>query len=503
MRKEKGAQIDLVKKMNEATYLILPPQGLSASQGESDPNVQDFLESLLHTPKRQILRSGRLDKPLPLRVVDSVKSDGAKLVKLDPAKIPDLHLAFPGIRIIPEVFFFKAVVPRKTLPPRVLKQAIGKKITVRVVGEEDKGISGAQVIAFTDFENGQGAQGKTSSNGIATLNLPEAATIERLYIYPQNAYWPFLKKNVKIIGSTLEVALTLILPDYPDAIDYFYKPATRSALDGKIKVAVIDTGVGPHKEINLVGGECTVENEKADDYGDYDGHGTHVAGIISSFVRTSSDEPGIEIMSFRVFPSSGGGASNYSIVKAIDRAVASGCVLINMSLGGGDADDATKDAIADAQSNGVICFVATGNDGRGDVSFPASYSLSLAVGAMGRKGTFPKDAEANDSIKAPYGKDKNNFFASFSNIGPEVDMIGPGVGIVSCAPGDQYAVMSGTSMSCPAAVGMAARLLLIEGVIINQTADANRANSMIKFLGTKLKALGFGATYEGKGMLMS
>ena len=61
-------------------------------------------------------------------------------------------------------------------------------------------------------------------------------------------------------------------------------------------------------------------------------------------------------------------------------------------------------------------------------------------------------------------------------------------------------MLSGTSMACPAAVGVAARLLAEEGKIIKRAANAQRADEMIKFLHSKLKQLDFGARYEGQGM---
>ena len=494
--------------MKEQNFIILPAKGLVARFSENasvDPNVTDFLTKLSgHTKsvKAFSMKTTRLAKALPIKVLDSVHEDGAQLVKMDPDKISDFRLAFPGVRLIPEVFFNKAVLPRQKLAPGIKKLTVGRNVKISVTDNQGKGISGADVIAFTDFEKREGAQGKTGGNGAVTLKFPaKTKSIERVYIYPKNTYWPFLRKRIMLRAPELAFKLELIDPLYRDALRYFYDNTKMKYLNSSIKVAVIDTGVGIHRDINLIGGECTVEGEPPSDYSDYDGHGTHVAGIISSFARNSNNMPGIEILSFRVFPKSGGGASNYSIVKAIDRAVQSGCLLINMSLGGGDADDATKDAITDAQSKGVICFVATGNDDRGQVCFPASFSLSLAVSAMGRKGTMPKNSEPNDFIKSPYGRDKKNFVASFSNIGPEVDLIGPGVGIISCSPDDKYAVMSGTSMACPAATGIAARLLIEEASIIHQAPDSNRANSMIKFLGVKVKSLGFKSQFEGKGLI--
>ena len=105
-------------------------------------------------------------------------------------------------------------------------------------------------------------------------------------------------------------------------------------------------------------------------------------------------------------------ASNFAIAKAIDQAVADGCDLINMSLGGGSPDDATRSAIADARAAGTLVIVAAGNDGRKAVSFPASGPRSVAVSAMGRVGTFPVGSELEgDVLTPPVGKDKANFIA--------------------------------------------------------------------------------------------
>lgn len=489
-------------------FLLLPAKGLVARFSENsnvNPEVTNFLVQLSGSRSAgtgaKKLATRRLPKPLPLDVLDSVHEDGVKLVEMDTENISELQMAFPGLRVVPEVFFHKAIAPRKFIAPTIKKLSQGKKIMLTVTGSDGKKVAKADVVLFSDFKNGIGTQGKTSASGTVTLSVPRTMKkIDRLYIYPGTDYWPLLKKNIAVSGTNVEISLQKIVVPYKDVIRTIYEKLP--ALNGTLKVAVIDTGVGPHNELKVFGGECTVEGDKPTDHSDYDGHGTHVAGIISSFGKTAHNAPGIELYSYRVFPKNGKGASNFSIVKAIDRAVANGCVLINMSLGGGDEDDGIKDAISDAHSKGVICFVATGNDDRSPVSFPANYSLSIAVSAMGRKGTFPKDTEPADCIASPYGKEnKNDFVASFSNIGPEVAVIAPGVGIVSCAPSNKYAVMNGTSMACPAATGIAARLLVQEGTIINLPPTSKRSDEMIKFLGTKMKSLGFAKLFEGRGMM--
>jgi subtilisin len=206
-------------------------------------------------------------------------------------------------------------------------------------------------------------------------------------------------------------------------------------------------------------------------------------------------------MSYRVFGRGGPGASNFAIAKAIDAAVADGCDVLNMSLGGGAPDPLTQEAIAAARAAGTIVLAANGNDERAPVSFPASDDLCLAVSAMGHKKTFPVGSEPAGSVAKPYGKDKNDFVAEFSNVGSDTDITGPGVGVISSVPSG-YGVMSGTSMACPAATGAAARLFAISPELLALPRNQTRSDAMIKAVYAATRVLGFGPIFEGKGLVL-
>jgi subtilisin len=179
-------------------------------------------------------------------------------------------------------------------------------------------------------------------------------------------------------------------------------------------------------------------------------------------------------------------------------AVADKCDLINMSLGTGTSDPVLKAAIDDARAAGSVCIIASGNNDRSPVSFPAREAMALAVSAMGRKGTFPASAASVDEVAAPYGTDKKDFVAMFSNVGPEIDLIGPGVGIMSTVPGS-YAEISGTSMACPAVTGAAARV--IAGTpVIKAKRNARRSEAIVKAVLASTTSLGFAPDFEGHGL---
>lgn len=344
----------------------------------------------------------------------------------------------------------------------------------------------------------------TNAQGIVRLKLPPLTkSIELLYVDPEVNFWGQLKRNVKVSAGSVVVNLKP-LAGSSDALVHFYG-ATDAAVGNKIAVAVVDSGIAPHPDLVIAGGLNTVVGEDPTDYGDNGlHHGTHVAGIIAGRGAPPTGirglAPGVALHSYRVFGSGQGGASNYAIAKAIDAAAAAGCHLINLSLGGGPSDEATRDAIADARTAGSVVVAANGNEDRDPVSFPARDSRAIAVSAFGRKGTFPNTSQHSLAVAAPYGTDKKNFLADFSNIGPETDLTGPGVGIISTVPGG-YAAWNGTSMAAPAVTGRIAALWSKTPTLLGMPASAERSAAVIEAALSSGVKLGFGADYEGNGRI--
>jgi subtilisin len=89
--------------------------------------------------------------------------------------------------------------------------------------------------------------------------------------------------------------------------------------------------------------------------------------------------------------------------------------------------------------------------------------------------------------------------ADFSNFGPEIDVTGAGVEIVSTLPGTGHGSMSGTSMACPAVAGFAAHLLAADPAL-KQNVGAGRSRALKDALYASCKPEGFGRDFEGFGL---
>lgn len=480
-------------------YLILPTTGIEVSK--SAAKLHSFFEKLQPDfSLNPLLDSERTTRSVA-KVIDSVSGNGAKLVELSDDALVGLRAAQPGIRIVPEVLYYPQVVRHEIADFLKFPAQTATTLKIKILSAKDNSpVAGAKVVAFTNFAQLTGVQGVTNAKGEVSLKSGAASLkTEYVFIYPKLNFWSGLQKNATLANGSILKVQPIDL-NYKDGVRNFYGKTDLKAGTG-VKVGVIDTGIGPSPDVVVAGGLNAVTGEDAGDFSDSDIHGTHVAGIIAARGAARGIAPGVTLQAYRVFGKNSAGASNFAIIKAISQAVADGCDLINMSLGGGEPDDATKDAITAAYEKGTIAFVATGNDNRQPVSFPASFTLSKAVTAMGRRDTFPAGTTDDLSIAAPFGTDRKNFIAAFSNIGPDVDFTAPGVGIISTVPGG-YATLSGTSMACPAATGMAARLLATQPAILKKKRDGNRSAAMLEYVASKANKLGFGATFEGNGILL-
>jgi major intracellular serine protease len=208
-----------------------------------------------------------------------------------------------------------------------------------------------------------------------------------------------------------------------------------------VTVAVIDSGVDlehPDLKSSIIAGKNFVEVDQPPfDSGE---HGTHCAGIIAA---TNNDfgvvgvAPEAKIMPIKVLNSFGSGKMEW-VVDAIKFAVDNGADIISMSLGCRNPVDKVLEQIKYANSHNVVCFVAAGNAGSTkQLLYPAAYTECISIGAV----------------------DEKSMRADFSCTGPNLDFVAPGVKIFSTVPVSSYAYLSGTSMACPFAVGVAALVL--------------------------------------------
>jgi subtilisin family serine protease len=273
-----------------------------------------------------------------------------------------------------------------------------------------------------------------------------------------------------------------------------------------ITVGVIDSGISPHPDLTIVGGYNSTGEDVNDfsDNGLY--HGMHVAGIIAADGAPPHGirgvAPRVTLRSYRVFRTREERTWAFYVVKALEQAVCDGCDLINISLTTRDENSALRNAIQSALNAGCLVVAAVGNDGRSAVAFPARAPGVLGVSALGRNGTFPMSSTETTHVGSPIDSHDLDFVAAFSNVGREVQLIGPGVGILSTVPGG-YAVMSGTSMSAPAVTGLAARLLSLphnQGILKILPRDRARSEKMAEILLGSARPLGFGPEFEGQGL---
>jgi subtilisin len=241
------------------------------------------------------------------------------------------------------------------------------------------------------------------------------------------------------------------------------------------RVAVIDTGSGPHADLNVVGGKnCSTGAS----FNDGNGHGTHVAGTIGAkddAAGVVGVVPGVPIYSVRVLNNAGSGSWS-SVICGIDWVAANagslGIKVANMSLGGTGSDDgncgnsnndALHKAVCSAVSKGITFVVAAGNDGKDLKGFvPAAYNEVLTVTALA-----DFNGEPGGGAALTCRSDVDETAADFSNYATLASDIAhtiaaPGVCINSTWKNGGYNTISGTSMASPHAAGLAA-LCMIAG----------------------------------------
>jgi hypothetical protein len=350
---------------------------------------------------------------------------------------------------------------------------------------------------FKDFKRNQ-KQIKALLNGDRfALSQKKKHLLQRLNRAPQNVAIPDLSRIYRIkvnleAGESLHDILTayqnspyveyaepdyyvrLCLipndPNYPQqwALSKIDAPPAWDIHTGShdVVVAVIDTGVDythpdlqgniwvNELELNGCTGVDDDENGYIDDIYGYDfayddcepqddsGHGTHIAGIIAAKGNNNTNVSGIcwnaRIMAVKAKITYTLGPASL-ISEAIYYAVSNGADVLSCSWSMDPPSNLLYDSFQYAYSQGVVAVAAAGNQNSNNVIYPAGYSTVISVGAS----------------------TQSDQRASFSNYGDWVDIMAPGVDILSLFHYGRVYSLAGTSMACPHVAGACALMLSV------------------------------------------
>lgn len=199
------------------------------------------------------------------------------------------------------------------------------------------------------------------------------------------------------------------------------------------------------------------------------GHGTHVASLITQVSKNveiipvqvlgekfSPNQP-VKPFSIDLSPDENarngidlmGGEIAQIVARGIIYSIHAKADIINLSIGWPQLQDheVLRDAIAEAQRQGIIVVAAAGNDSTSALLRPCQYDGVICVAATRPDGSL----------------------ASFSNFGFGVDIAAPGVSIVGLVPATNRSIrlpgyfgvdiMSGTSQATPLVVGLISEML--------------------------------------------
>lgn len=248
--------------------------------------------------------------------------------------------------------------------------------------------------------------------------------------------------------------------------------ANDEATGAGVTVAVVDTGVADVPDLPNVEHVNVTDAPTGDGYG----HGTFMAGLIAGTGTASGGEhtgvaPDAKILDVQVADADGS-TDLRTVLRGLDavndrQAVDPSLQVMLLSLSTGSPlpphIDPLSRALTTLWAQGVTVVVASGNEGKNQISAPATNPLLMVVGSLDENGTTDR---TDDSLS-----DFSAFGKKFGVLRP--DLVAPGRSLVATTSpgsiavvenpqslvGDGYIKGTGTSMSAAVAAGASAALL--------------------------------------------
>jgi subtilisin family serine protease len=272
-----------------------------------------------------------------------------------------------------------------------------------------------------------------------------------------------------------------------------------------VDVAIIDSGIDvDHLDLNVHAGThfYTISTgpprsrggHQDSNFDDDNGHGTHVAGIVAARDNdfgVVGVAPGARLWGVKVLDANGNGYLS-DIIAGVDWVTQNSdqIEVANMSLGLQGVSSSLHTAIQNSVAAGVVYFAAAGNSGidiygqdklsgTTDDFIPAAYpevsTITAFADSDGQPGGLGPDtswgvngqddawwrlSNLSNSDQADSG---GTVSLEVTSPGLAIDLVLPGVDILSTYPGGGYTTMSGTSMASPHAAGLAALHIAANG----------------------------------------
>jgi subtilisin family serine protease len=201
---------------------------------------------------------------------------------------------------------------------------------------------------------------------------------------------------------------------------------TAGATGAGVKACVADTGLDTtHPDIapNFIAGHDSFDGDGNvdvfhDSVADTETHGTHVAGTLlaaNNTVGVLGVAYDADLYHARVLGTQRSGrvsGKTSQVMDGVQWLAGQGCKVVNLSLGGSQRSRTEEALYKQLFAQGTLIVAASGNDGRSTPHFPSGYEVVVSVGAV----------------------DETNTIADFSNTGSTLDLVGPGVQVLSSVP---------------------------------------------------------------------
>ncbi|WP_043581898.1 S8 family serine peptidase [Acetivibrio clariflavus] len=282
------------------------------------------------------------------------------------------------------------------------------------------------------------------------------------------AAWDKTKGSSEVVIGVLDTGIDIYNEDLRDAIFVNENEIPGNGIDDDNNGYIDDV-----KGWDFVNDDNTVYDSAAQDK-----HGTHVAGIIAAqhnLKGVCGISPNVKIIPLK-FMSDGFGYTS-DVLEAIEYCEKMNINIVNCSWGSTEENPALREAMANSN---ILFITAAGNYGADSSKhpvYPANYDLPniISVAAI----------------------DNNGDIAPFSNYGANVHVAAPGVNILSVYPGNNYEMLSGTSMAAAFVTGIAAliksydkdiSILDIKDRIINNVVSSEKLTGKV-FSGGRVDAL--------------